>query len=450
MPCKTVVFSGDSVFLTALNFRQSAGRAGRRGFDVLGNVVFQGITFSKVCRLLSSRLPDLNGHFPITTSLVLRLFTLLHETKSGDYATKAVNALLSQPRLYLGGEEAKMTVLHHLRFSIEYLRRQSILGPKGEPLNFAGLVSHLYYTENSGFAFHTLLKGGYFHTLCKDIDEQPKKTLLELMLTLSHLFGRMTCRRADEDYIKNVVKPSTSIVFLPPMPSAAKKLLEMHNAETLAIYRAYVSTFVKQHIKTPDDSLPLSKFKAGPTAKKDFVTVSTSTHPVRLRSPFVALSGHTDKFTSIHDLCSTVRHGVFLEENVIPHVPTESDAPLNAYLYDYYKHGDLNAIVKANKIPRGNSWFLLNDFSLILATIVASIKNFMGLAEGEEDFENVRGSGDQADEMAGEKIAGEDEDENEMPDVAWAKGEGGDLVKVLKALVMLKTEFDEKFRAMWA
>jgi superfamily II RNA helicase len=119
MPCKTVVFSGDSVFLTALNFRQAAGRAGRRGFDVLGNVVFQGISFDKVCRLLSSRLPDLNGHFPITTSLVLRLCTLLHDTKESAYATKAIHALLSQPRLYLGGEEAKMTVLHHLRFSLE-------------------------------------------------------------------------------------------------------------------------------------------------------------------------------------------------------------------------------------------------------------------------------------------------------------------------------------------
>ena len=41
MPCVTVVFSGDSVYLTALNYRQAAGRAGRRGFDLLGNVVFQ-------------------------------------------------------------------------------------------------------------------------------------------------------------------------------------------------------------------------------------------------------------------------------------------------------------------------------------------------------------------------------------------------------------------------
>jgi superfamily II RNA helicase len=50
MPCATVVFSGDSVFLTALNFRQASGRSGRRGFDLLGNVVFQGISRERASR----------------------------------------------------------------------------------------------------------------------------------------------------------------------------------------------------------------------------------------------------------------------------------------------------------------------------------------------------------------------------------------------------------------
>jgi superfamily II RNA helicase len=153
MPCATVVFSGDSVFLTALNFRQAAGRSGRRGFDLLGNVVFQGISRERASRLLSSRLPDMTGHFPITTTLVLRLFTLLQGSKS-EYAEKAVNSLLSQPRLYLGGQSFKEQVLHHLRFSIEYLRRNELLGPNGEPVNFTSCVSHLYFTENSSFAFH--------------------------------------------------------------------------------------------------------------------------------------------------------------------------------------------------------------------------------------------------------------------------------------------------------
>ena len=33
MPCQTVVFAGDSVFLNSLNYHQCSGRAGRRGFD---------------------------------------------------------------------------------------------------------------------------------------------------------------------------------------------------------------------------------------------------------------------------------------------------------------------------------------------------------------------------------------------------------------------------------
>ena len=77
MPCKTVVFSGDSVFLTALNYRQASGRAGRRGFDLLGNVVFTDISPARVFEIMSSHLPDLKGQFPSSTTLVLRLLSLL-------------------------------------------------------------------------------------------------------------------------------------------------------------------------------------------------------------------------------------------------------------------------------------------------------------------------------------------------------------------------------------
>ena len=194
MPCATVVFSGDSIFLTALNFRQAAGRAGRRGFDLLGNVVFQNISHGKICRLLSSRLPDLNGHFPVTTTLVLRLFSLLNESDDSPYAVRAINSLLSQPRLYLDGPAFKDQVLHHLRFSIEYLRRQDLLSVQGTPINLAGLTSHLYFTENSSFALNALIKGEYFHELCSEIDTKESHVLRTLMIVMAHLFGRRPCR----------------------------------------------------------------------------------------------------------------------------------------------------------------------------------------------------------------------------------------------------------------
>lgn len=295
MPCKTVVFSGDSICLTALNFRQCAGRAGRRSFDILGNVVFHGIPLDKACRLLSSRLPDLNGHFPITTTLVLRLFVLLHESNHSTYARRAINSLLSQPRLYLGGQSFKDQVLHHLRFSIDYLRRQQLLGPSGEPINFTSCVSHLYFTENSSFAFHALLKAGYFHSLCAGIHEKPRTALRQLMIVLAHLFGRRPCRQSDTECMEKMVKGSPSIVFLPELPIHATKILQKHNQEILETFTTYVKTFAQQHIMTDDRTLPLTGLEVGGLYHRAIHALPA--HPATIaRSHFVALSGHSDTF----------------------------------------------------------------------------------------------------------------------------------------------------------
>jgi hypothetical protein len=507
MPCKTVVFSGDSLFLTALNFRQAAGRAGRRGFDMLGNVVFHGVSMSKVHKLISSRLPDLNGHFPITTTLVLRLFTLLHSSENSRFAVRSVNALLSQPRLYLGGEEAKTTMLHHLRFSIEYLRRQHLLDAQGAPLNFASVITHLYFAENSSFAFHALLKDGYFHQLCAKFSTNQEAVLKEMMLTMSHLFGRVYCRQADKEFVQEVVKGSPSVVFLPAMPEQAADILRRHNKSTLDIFTAYVQTFVDQNIKQADDSLPLTSVKIGTDASKPLGGVPHKA-PLKARSAFVALSGHGDTFDSIHELCETSRSGVFLEEAVVPHVglyPEDSELPLNAYLYDYFMHSNPNALISANKIKRGDVWFVLNDFSMVLATIVTSLSNFMNLgSDSDLDFLDVRGGGDEADEEKEDKFlpndaaseitnlsgttlnsgAGQikqdmpvqvkkkkakvmdswddedDEEEEEETEEDWDAEdpdaekpeweEGAGLLNVLKAFKALKEDFDTKFKTMWA
>lgn len=284
-----------------------------------------------MCRLISSRLPDLNGHFPITTSLVLRLFTLLHESGNSPYAVRAINSLLSQPRLYLDGLAFKEQVLHHLRFSIEYLRRHSLLSSGGIPLNFAGLTSHLYYTENSAFALNALLKGGFFHGLCLAIDDKESSVLRSMMVVMAHLFGRRPCRQVDQEYIDNTVKRSQSIVFLPPLPSTAAQILRQHNQDTLQIFTAYVKTFVEQHMTADDFILPLTRTAFG--GDNTLGKHNAASPSVKVRSAFVALSGHGDKFDSISDLCRTTRAGVFLEEAVIPHLdvyPDEVDTPLNA------------------------------------------------------------------------------------------------------------------------
>ncbi|KAF2223947.1 hypothetical protein BDZ85DRAFT_215565 [Elsinoe ampelina] len=415
MPCKTVVFSGDSIFLTALNYRQAAGRAGRRGFDLLGNVVFQNISLDKVFRLVSSRLPDLNGHFPITTSLVLRLFTLLHDSNESPYAKRAITSLLSQPRLFLGGENFRDQVLHHLRYSIEYLRRQHLIAADGKPINFAGTVSHLYYTENSSFAFHCLLKDGFFNKLCANYVPKGKseeRILETLMLVMAHLFGRRFCRRADQEFVNEVVKKHSSHVFLPKMPAEAEDSLRNHNAETLSVFSTYVKSFAEQHADKlgADHILPLTQVEVGGKDTGAKVPEGVKTlPPTTVRSAFVALSGHGDKFETISELCRTARSGVWLEEAAIPHValyPDEAQMPLNAYLYDFYKHGDVVTLEKANGVRRGDVWFLLNDFSLVLATIVTSFKNYMNVsADADLEMVEVGGSGDMHELDEDERIA---------------------------------------------
>ncbi|POS71871.1 DEAD/DEAH box helicase [Diaporthe helianthi] len=517
MPCKTVVFFGDSVFLTALNYHQAAGRAGRRGFDLLGNVVFVGMPQERVYEIMSSRLPDLRGHFPLSTSLVLRTLSLLHHTNNADFSVNAVQSLLSQTRLYLGGPSGQLSIKHHLRFSIEYLRRQHLLSEDGAPLNFAGLVGHLYFTENSVFAFHSLLKEGYFHKLCEKFRTSSEATLLEIVLVLSHIFGRISTNTFKKDW-KAAVTRSDSIVFLPPLPEDALQTLRQHNQETLDIFRTYASTYVRQHLEDkPDMHLPSTKTEVGASksvlGEADLQGILGDGHnpPTKLRSPFHALSGFGDSsFGSIHELCDTVRSDVFLEESAIPYIPLFPDdtnsVPWNAYLYDFFKHGDMEALVRDNHIKKGDVWFLLKDFSLVLATVVTSLTNFLDLdaaADSDLAMMDVQDAEDAAretsdalepDDVAGDmahgalpvqdeaskkaEVAapvpkkkkkkvidswdddGSSEDEAAAAEAAEAaakaagpawEGDGEkNLAQVLRMFKMVQQQFDEKFRKQWA
>lgn len=500
MPCKTVIFSGDSVFLSALNYRQASGRAGRRGFDLLGNVVFHGIPPDRALQIMSARLPDLRGQFPTSVTLIMRLLTLLHGTDNSDYAAMAVKSLLTQTQLYLGGPEAQRSIQHHLRFSIDYLQRQHLLSEGGEPLGLSGLVGHLYYTENAAFAFHALLKNRYFHKLCAKIDKPSKQTaiLREMVLTMSHLFSRLPVRRyKDKAWLEEVVHCSPSIVILPPLPRRASRILKSHNKETLSIFHGYVSTFASQHLAdAPDDELPFTKCRVNPAGgDTDLSAMLRCQPPTSVRSPFAALSGFTDEFKTIRELCQTVRSNVFLEESAIPYIPvTEQErggVPWNAYLYDFFKHGDLQALIRDNGIKGGDVWFHLKDFSLVLATIVASLKNLLDadsldIGDAMIDVQDV---GDELDETAAaaesstepetapavsdvpvavgkpkkKKVIGswedeelsEDEQASPTPTASAAATWSPDctdqsLVNVHKAFALLQLEFDTKFRKIWA
>jgi ATP-dependent RNA helicase DDX60 len=100
-------------------------------------------------------------------------------------------------------------------------------------------------------------------------------------------------------------------------------------------------------------------------------------------------------FISISDLC----YCIFLEKAVIPQLDVPSTALLNAYLYDYFMHRAVEPLQVVNGIRRGDIWFLLNDFSLVLATIVISLAGFLRVKPMEDgEMVNIAGLGDAMEE----------------------------------------------------
>ena len=129
---------------TPIQYRQCAGRAGRRGFDLKGNVVFYGLPLDRVQRLVMSRLPSLGGNFPLTSTLTLRLLNLLHGSNNAEICVKAIKSIVNLPQMVINSPIGREQLLHHLRFSIEYLRRSHLIDQTGGPLDLFSLASHLY------------------------------------------------------------------------------------------------------------------------------------------------------------------------------------------------------------------------------------------------------------------------------------------------------------------
>jgi hypothetical protein len=325
--------------------------------------------------------------------------------------------------------------------------------------------------------------------------------LRTLMLVLSHLFGRRVARQVDDPEKAEKIRRSPSMVYLDPMPENAAAILRKHNKDTLHIFSNYVKTFAGQHITEQEHTLPFTGGSIAPGAKDktngDITNggILPSLPSPQARSAFVALSGHGDSFTTIEDLCSSTRAGVFLESSVVPHLelhPDETKSPLNAYLLDFFKHGDLKPLEDANGIRKSDVWFVLNDFSLILATICTSLALYLGLGvEGDAEMLDVMGAGDEGENENDQKIAEEGTGTDSVPPPltkeqpkpvrgrkfveAWDahedklaaeedylqeeldSGAGATddeeyekLKNVYRAFRMLKTEFDEKFTAIWA
>ncbi|VDC05091.1 unnamed protein product [Peniophora sp. CBMAI 1063] len=458
-PTRTSVFCGDSPYLTALMYRQCAGRAGRRGYDTLGKVVFYGLPLDRIHRLMLSKLPRLTGTFPLSSTLALRLFNLLHGSKESDYARTAIRSILRLPQISFGSDVGRVQLLHHVRFSIDYLRRTQLLSASGQPVNLFGVASHLYYTEPSNLALVVLLQRGVLHDLCAPGGDQARRAV---MLLLAHLFGRrhIPSAFASKDVLSELRSKYPSMIVLPDMQRGARDVLLQHQQQILAIFTAYAVTFAKQHDRTlgSDARLPLShvEISGSPPVGRPFTEhlAASSLRPAA-RSMFVANSGHVDQFRTVSELANTVRRGLHLNEHAIPSVDAlvpqdEHSNKLNAYLLDFFLNGQSDTLVRANGIRPGDRWYVLNDFDMTIKAIRGDLENLIvhgPKGNVEEDAETDVDSGYQTYD-ATELM--EDDEPTTGGVGARPPGVSDRDWRVLEVFNDVVKDFEEKFRAMWA
>jgi len=397
MPCKAVVFLGSSHHLNAMNYRQMQGRAGRRGFDDEGYVIFYGMSKSRVKALINSNLPDLVGHIPMSPTIALRMISkymawsyddlkidqrVLEKILEADRerTIEATRRLLKFP--FFGVERSNYLadqMSNYMRLSFDFLSAEGYLDSDGVPQQFCGLILHLFYLEPSNFVFVAFLKSGLFEQICSS-SKDTKQVGLKLLPILARLF----CR--EKLYMKSVTPSALrgpSKIVLPNLPEEFHEVLKDYNERTLRVFGNFMRCAGIVHEKEfgPEKQLPLSGVPVSKVSGNENTMPGTivdnlqkSSIEFKARSAFMATSGHGDTFVNQKDLVGSLRQGLYLDESLFPTLDFEVDSPLNAYIVDLYNHQQRNALIKYNKIREDTLFEQVKEFVNILKVIRTALE----------------------------------------------------------------------------
>jgi hypothetical protein len=415
MPARGVVLCGDSKLLTPLQYRQMSGRAGRRGYDAIGHVCFFAVPPRKVFRLLKSPLNSLRGHFPINTTLALKMSDYHAQASDKKDATRALQPLLREPFFadtYTGKHLLKQ-IEYYFRYTLDLLHSKALINSQAQSYGLSALAMQMHGADPSNYGFVALLESGHLARICKSFEQDKNRVARELLAVLAHLFFRVP---APAHATKaNFRADSANAILLPPLDLEARRIIEEYNAHTMTRFTNFVKTFSQLELhkvpSAPEDKeaaaaapasaasasaaaaapaagsaavaavlqegtppakvhdgfydLPVSGLSFPWTWSKSSVpsgslmaALQGATRSFDARSPFVALSGHGDSFASARALADSVRNGLFLDAKLVPVVMEDLDSRgqqlnLNAYVVDFYRNQHFYSLISDNRLSDG-------------------------------------------------------------------------------------------------
>ena len=384
MPCKTVVFMDDQIYLDSFQHRQASGRAGRRGYDFNGTVVFFDIPKSKVQRLIGSFIPELRPQFPISLSVIMQVYNYASQKKKNE---ASFNCLIDKSYWqYLYPSKGKQ-IRYDAVFSLNFLMDLQLIYKDGYVSSFNTLLERIRYHEPSSFLFYYLLVNNVFHEICwyapvqetqteknKELRDKIKK---KVMLIMCHLFNRVQILKTTKKNKKEVEE-----FTLPSLPDDVKSSIDAYNSLVYEQYTGFFTNLSKELLKSSENKiniLPISELKFESKQANSYLKpiFQEWTYDAYLTSSFGALSGIKDETLLMKDklLYFNMTSNINIDNKILPlfHV---HDTDLSSYAYrltlDQNYKKTLRSFIMDQRMLTGDLINYLNDFTKLFDSIKIS------------------------------------------------------------------------------
>ena len=377
MPCKTVCFMDDQIYLDSFQYRQAAGRAGRRGFDFNGNIIFFDIPKSKVQRLIGSFLPELRPQFPISLSSILQLYN--YSKKKSEIAFNCVVDHSYWQFLYPSkGKQIRYDSI----FSLNFLMDLQLIYKNGDLSSFASLLERISYHEPSTFLFYYLIIKSVFHEICWQVETQISKQKREeikkeVMLIICHLFNRVQTLKNKK------AKKMDKEFLLPSLPEGVVEHIDSYNSMVYEQYTRFFRNLSKELLKkSPNvNFMPISQLQFNNKMNNNLKPLFEKwVYEAYLTSPFGTLSGLEDTTLLKVDklLYFNMTSNIHIDNKILP-LYHKYDNQLSNYAFrlafDSNFMKTLDLLIMEQKFLIGDLFNYLNDFTKLFDSIKIAFNN---------------------------------------------------------------------------
>ena len=390
MPCKSTIFVGTHVKLNALNYRQMAGRAGRRGFDLLGHVIFVDSTQKNIRRLLTSEPTQLGGDFALSPSHILRAQIMLDHMMTNRQPTERVEKHLMA--MLMGSfmpfnVNASANSLVVIRSTIDFLVREGLLNPAGQVTRLGSLAAFLFKREPENFIVSRILLSRDLLSevetwLANEQSDQPTTmATFKLMQVLSSFcFTRPQLRGAHKRTIppRKRHQPTETCPVLPNpasfLPESLCGIPDQFNKRVidsvvnrLLVYLNATGGQKSAHVLPATDQEIISTSSIG-ESQLSHLLAKQQIKGVQIRSKFSTLAGKSDHFNSADDL---VMGCVQRDDLLLDHasVPTVHSGGISSYACDFMLHGKLSLLQTDCLMGVSESWKEIDEWRFFLESL---------------------------------------------------------------------------------